>query len=445
MKKNNPKAKKAKNTGPRLYNRAKKIIPGGTMLLSKRPEMFAPDIWPSYFSKAKGIDVWDLDGVRYKDFSIMGIGTNILGYGRDEVDQAVIETVRSGNMSTLNCPEEVYLAEELIKMNPWSSMVRFARTGGEANSISIRIARAATGKDKIAICGYHGWHDWYLSANLAKDKSLDGHLLPGLEPLGVPRGLSGTSMPFNYGDIDALAKIVESNELAAVKMEVCRSTNPDINFLKEVRSITKKHNIVLIFDECTSGFRECYGGIYKKTGVEPDLVMYGKTLGNGYGITAVVGIDDVMSSAEKTFISSTFWTERIGPSAALKTLEIMKKEKPWIFINQQAKKVRRNLLKIAKKNNLDLTLGGLPVLTNFSINHPEWLKIKTYITQEALKNQMLISNSFYISSLHNDEALQQYFEFMESIFQDISNHLSETEFHGNLHGNIAHSGFQRLN
>jgi glutamate-1-semialdehyde aminotransferase len=148
--------------GQDLYSKAKKLIPGGTMLLSKRPEMFLPDNWPSYYSKTKGCDVWDLDGVKYCDMSIMGIGTNTLGYSHDEVDKAVIDTVQKGNMSTLNCPEEVYLAEKLIEMNPWADMVRFARSGGEANAIAIRIARAASGSDEVAICGYHGWHDWYL-------------------------------------------------------------------------------------------------------------------------------------------------------------------------------------------------------------------------------------------------------------------------------------------
>ena len=149
--------------GQDLYKKAKTLIPGGTMLLSKRPEMFLPDNWPSYFSKAKGCTIWDLDGRELLDMTIMGIGTNTLGYGHDLVDDAVMKTVKNGNMSTLSCPEEVYLAEKLIEINPWADMVRFARSGGEANSIAIRIARAASNKKKIALCGYHGWHDWYLS------------------------------------------------------------------------------------------------------------------------------------------------------------------------------------------------------------------------------------------------------------------------------------------
>jgi len=445
MKKNNSKARNSKNIGPQLYEKAKKIIPGGTMLLSKRPEMFAPGIWPSYFNKVKGIYVWDLDGVRYRDFSIMGIGTNILGYGRKEVDEAVLKTIKKGNLSTLNCPEEVALAEEMIRMNPWASMVRFARSGGEANSIAIRIARAATGREKVAICGYHGWHDWYLSANLSKKSNLDGHLLPGLSTKGVPRELLGTTIPFQYGDIDSITKLITSNKLAAVKMEVSRSVEPNVPFLKKIRALTKKHGTILIFDECTSGFRECYGGLHQKTMIDPDMAMFGKTLGNGYAITAVVGKGSAMSAAQDTFISSTFWTERIGPTAALKTLEIMRDEKPWKFMNQQASKVRDYWKEAAQCNDLDISIGGIPVLSNFVIQHPDWLKIKTFITQEALKDKLLVSNSLYICALHDDQQLNIYFDFIRKVFKKISNNLTTKNFAIDLDGEICHEGFKRLN
>ncbi|MBE9523993.1 MAG: aminotransferase class III-fold pyridoxal phosphate-dependent enzyme, partial [Chloroflexi bacterium] len=305
-------------TGQKLWKRAKKLIPGGNMLLSKRAEMFLPDQWPAYFSKAKGCKVWDLDGNEYIDMSIMGIGTNILGYGHDEVDDAVRKTIDAGNMSTFNCPEEVYLAEKLIELHPWAHMARFARSGGEANAIGIRIARAASGKDKVAICGYHGWHDWYLSANLGDDKNLAGHLLPGLAPNGVPKNLQGTVFPFNYNNYTELENIVNSQDIGVIKMEVVRNVGPEDNFLHKVRKLATERSIVLIFDECTSGFRETFGGIHKKYGVEPDMAMFGKALGNGYGITATIGKSEVMEAAQATFISSTFWTERIGSTAALK-------------------------------------------------------------------------------------------------------------------------------
>ena len=283
--------------GQDLYKKARKIIPGGTMLLTKRPEMFLPDLWPSYFKKAKGCFVWDLDGNKLRDMTYMGVGTNSLGYSNHFVDSAVNKTIKLGNLSTLNCPEEVYLAEKLIEINPWAQMVRFARSGGEANSIAIRIARAASGKDNIAVCGYHGWHDWYLSANHNNGDDLSDHLIPGLNPKGVPKNLKNSTFPFNYNNYDELKKIVENNNIGVIKMEVIRNYEPENDFLKKVRSLATKKNIVLIFDECSSGFRETYGGIYKKYDVEPDMVMYGKTLGNGYAITAVVGRKEIMESA----------------------------------------------------------------------------------------------------------------------------------------------------
>ena len=249
--------------GQNLWNKAKEIIPGGNMLLSKRSEMFLPDLWPSYFSKAKGCYIWDLNDRKLTDLSIMGIGTNILGYGNEEVDQSVKEVIQKGNMSTLNCPEEVYLAEKLLDIHKWANKVRFSRAGGEANSIAVRIARAATGKEKIAICGYHGWHDWYLSANLNKSKGLDGHLMPGLEPKGVPKNLEGTVFTFNYNKFDELEKLVKHQNIGVIKMEVERNNKPENQFLQKVRKLANEKQIVLIFDECTSGFRETFGGLHK--------------------------------------------------------------------------------------------------------------------------------------------------------------------------------------
>ena len=292
--------------GQKLYKKAKNLIPGGNMLLSKRPEMFLPDIWPSYYSKAQGCSVWDLDGNHFIDMSIMGIGTNILGYGNKEVDASVSKAVSRGNMSSLNCPEEVYLAEKLIEINPWSDMVRLARSGGEANAIAIRIARAATGKDKVAICGYHGWHDWYLSANLGNSSGLDNLLLPGLDTKGVPKNLEGTVLPFKYNDFNHLESLVNDSDVGVIKMEVVRNEEPKDNFLQKVRNLATKKGIVLIFDECTSGFRETYGGLHLKYNVEPDMAMYGKALGNGYAITAIVGRKEIMEAAQSSFLSSTF-------------------------------------------------------------------------------------------------------------------------------------------
>lgn len=433
-------------TGQELYKKAKTLIPGGTMLLSKRPEMFLPEQWPSYFSKAKGISVWDLDGKELLDMSIMGIGTNTLGYGNDEVDAAVMETVKSGNMSTLSCPEEVHLAEKLIEINPWADMVRFARSGGEANSIAIRIARAASGRDKVAICGYHGWHDWYLSANHNGGDDLSSHLLAGLSPKGVPKNLKDTVYPFNYNNYAELLSIVENNEIGVIKMEVVRNFGPEDDFLQKVRDLATAKGIVLIFDECTSGFRETFGGIYQKYGVEPDMAMYGKTIGNGYALTAVVGTRAVMEAAQTTFISSTFWTERIGPTAALATLKVMERVKSWETITEMGNKMRTGWKKLADAHQLSITISGIPALSTYSFNSSDALAYKTLIAQEMLKKGFLASTSFYASTAHNDDNLDLYFNALETIYQQISScEKGESQIANLLEGPICHGGFKRLN
>ncbi|WP_104416199.1 aminotransferase class III-fold pyridoxal phosphate-dependent enzyme [Marinobacter persicus] len=431
--------------GQKLWKRAKNIIPGGNMLLSKRPEMFLPEQWPSYFSKSQGCTVWDLDGRTYTDMSIMGIGTNTLGYGHPEVDAAVLKTVQDGNMSTLNAPEEVYLAEKLIELHPWADMARFARSGGEANAIAIRIARAASGKDKVAICGYHGWHDWYLSANLGDDQNLAGHILPGLEPNGVPGNLKDTVYPFNYNDFAGLEALINKNDIGVIKMEVVRNMGPKDDFLHKVRELATRKGIVLIFDECTSGFRETFGGLHKKYGVEPDMAMFGKALGNGYAVTATIGRREVMEAAQTSFISSTFWTERIGSVAALKTLEVMERERSWESITQTGLNIRAGWQKLADKYELEITHMGLPALTAFSFNSESTLKYKTLITQEMLEKGYLAGNSVYVCTEHSESVVAEYFEQLDPVFAMIKECEEGRSIDELLIGPVCHSGFKRLN
>jgi glutamate-1-semialdehyde 2,1-aminomutase len=432
-------------TGQKLWKRAKRVIPGGNMLLSKRAEMFLPERWPAYFSKARGCRVWDLDGREYIDMSMMGIGTNTLGYGHHEVDDAVRATVAAGNMSTLNCPEEVYLAERLIELHPWAEMVRFARSGGEANAVAVRIARAASGRDKVAICGYHGWHDWYLAANLGDEENLAGHLLPGLEPKGVPQNLRGSVLPFSYNNLAELEELVRTHDVGVIKMEVSRNTEPAEGFLGAVRKLADDKNIVLIFDECTSGFRQTFGGLHKLHGVEPDMAVFGKTLGNGYAITAVVGRRPVMEAAQATFISSTFWTERIGPAAALKTLEVMEREKSWEYITRVGRDIGQRWRDLARKHGLPIELNGMPALIGFSFPLPDMLKYKTLITQEMLKRGFLAGTAIYACTEHTTELIDDYFGNLGAVFQLIRECESGRPIDSMLEGPVCHAGFKRLN
>ena len=308
--------------GQKYWIKAKNIIPGGTMLFSKNPDLLLPKKWPAYFSSAKGCYIKDLENKRYLDFYSMGVGTNCLGYSRSEIDRAVIKAIKKGNMSTLNSTEEIQLAEKLIEIHPWAQMVKFTRSGGEANAVAVRIARASSSKENVAICGYHGWHDWYLSANLKNSNNLNVHLMKNLPIRGVPSKLKGSTFSFNYNDFNQLKKLVNEKNIGIIKMEVQRFQKPKDNFLNKVRKLANEKKIILIFDECTTGFRENFGGLHKIHNVEPDICIFGKAIGNGYAINAIIGKREIMEAAQSTFISSTFWTERSGAVAALNTIKI---------------------------------------------------------------------------------------------------------------------------
>ena len=428
-----------------LWRKAKKIIPGGNMLVSKRPELFLPGRWPVYYKKAKGCKVWDIDGNCYFDFSFMGVGTNILGYSNNLINNHVNSAIKKSNVSTLNCVEEVNLAEKLIKLHPWSDMVKFARTGGEANSVAVRIARAASGKDKIAFCGYHGWHDWYLSANLSNSKNLNKQLFSNLSINGVPKSLKNTAFPFEFNDFKKLVEITNKYDIGVIKMEVFRNVKPKNNFLKKIRNLASKKNIVLIFDECTSGFRENFGGLHLKYGVTPDIAIFGKALGNGHAITAVVGKKKIMQYAQDSFISSTFWTERSGPAAALKTLEIMEKKKSWNIISRLGKKIKKGWINIAKKHRLKIKIFGLSSICSFEIQSTNWLKYKTFISQEMLKKGFLAANSVYVCVDHNERIIKKYLNNLDNIFKIIKNCEKNNNIDSLLETETCQTGIKRLN
>ncbi len=433
------------STGQKIWKRACKVIPGGNMLLSKRSELWLPEKWPAYYLKSKGANVWTLDNEKLVDM-IFAVGHNILGYANPIIEEEIIKVIKDGNMTSLNSAEEVKLAEKLIELHPWSEMVRFARSGGEANAIAIRIARAACGNPKVAICGYHGWHDWYLAANLTSDNSLENHLLPGLDPSGVPNSLKETIFTFEYNNYAQLEELVSKKNIGIIKMEVSRNFGPKDNFLEKVRNLCNKKNIILIFDECTSGFRETNGGLHKLYNVEPDMAMFGKALGNGYAITAVIGKRSIMDAAQNTFISSTFWTERIGSVAGLKTISLMEETHSWKIISETGKRIKRTWQQIAENNSVPIEITGLDALCSFTIKHKDSIAFKTFITQEMLKKGYLAGNLIYVSIVHNDEILNGYFENINDIFNKIGNIIKDGDnIYNYLDGPVCHSGFTRLN
>jgi len=432
--------------GQELYQKAKNIIPGGTQLLSKRPEMFLPGLWPSYYASAQGVEVVDLDGNTYIDMSIMGVGACILGYADRDVDNAVKNAIDNGVMCTLNAPEEVELAELLCELHPWAQMVRYARAGGEAMSVAVRIARAHTRRDKIAFCGYHGWTDWYLAANLGEQNALDGQLMPGLEPVGVPRGLTGTALPFHYNHLEQLKSIVDvyRNDLAAIVMEPQRGQIPEPGFMEEVRDIASKIGAVLIFDEVTTGFRMTAGGIHLLMGVNPDIAVFAKAMANGYPMAAVIGREAVMQAAQSTFISSTNWTERIGPVAALATIKKYRRENVSEHLVKIGNMVEGVWLQAASAAGLKLHTSGLPSLNHFNIEHTDESILTTLFTQIMLEKGYLAYNQFKPSFAHQQSHINEYMKTVNGAFTTLANAISNDDAVSRLKGPQARRGFYRL-
>lgn len=430
-----------------MQNRAKKIIPGMTQLLSKRPDMFTLGVWPGYFKKAKGAEVWDLDDKKYLDMSISGIGANILGYADTDVDHAVINAINNGSSCSLNSYEEVVLAERLCEIHPWAENVRYTRTGGEAMAVAVRIARASTEKDKIAFCGYHGWHDWYLSANIGTKNALGEHLLSGLNPSGVPKGLSNTAFPFRFNRIDDLENIVSEHdkELAAIIMEPIRSIEPEPGFFKKVKDIADKTNSVLILDEISSGFRLCVGGahldLYEE---EPDIAVFSKALGNGYPIAAVIGKKEVMCAAQKTFISSTNWTERIGFVAALATIHKYIDVEAHTHINRIGEKIQDGWKSLAQKYDLPIKVSGLNPMGHFQFVSNYALEMKAYFIQLMLEQQILASTLFYAMYCHTDEHVERYLNAADKSFSRIADCQSNDSIKNCLKGQASQTSFKRL-
>ncbi len=430
-----------------LYAHARQRIPGGTHLLSKRPELFAPGLWPAYFRRAKGCEVWDLDGRRYIDMSHNAVGACLLGYAHPAVNQAVAACLEKGACSTLNPPEEVELADRLCAIHPWAERVRLARAGGEACAIAVRIARATTDRQVVAICGYHGWHDWYLAANLGEDDALRGHLLPGLEPQGVPTALRGTTVTFPHGDLDAFQAVLDKHgkRLAAVIMEPCRYQDPPPGFLEAVRDGAHKAGALLLFDEVTIGWRRTLGGVHLRLGMAPDMAIFAKALGNGHPIGAVIGTAAAMAGAETSFISSSCWTERVGPVAALATLDTMAQVDVPGHVASIGLQVQSLWREESEAVGLPVQVPDcFPCLARFVFEHAEANALRTLFTQRMLARGYLATAAFTPTLAHTEDVVAAYGEAVREVFKELAEGIEKNDINERLAGPPAHEGFRRL-
>jgi glutamate-1-semialdehyde 2,1-aminomutase len=437
--------------GQQRYNRAREIIPGGTGLFGFRQELRAPDQWPPYFDEADGCEVVDLDGRRYIDMSTCGIGATVLGYRDPDVTAAVVDRVQRGTLTVLNPPDEVELAELLLQIHPWGEMVRLGRLGGETMVLAIRLARASTGRDKVAFCGYHGWHDWYLAANLAAegdyvDNLGNWHLIPGLEPKGIPRGLAGTSLPFTYNKIDELKAIVDrhGSDLAAICMEPTRNLSPEPGFLESVRELADKCGAKLIFDEITIGWKLCLGGAHLKFGIVPDLAVFAKTLGNGHPIAAVVGKAETMQAYHDTFISSAFWSEAVGPAAGVATVRKMMSVDVPAHLDRIGRLFRDGMAELAGSHKLSLSFSGNPALQTYTFDHPSAAALQTLMTVRMLDQGFLVGGGFYPMFAHTDDHVRAYLAACDTIFAELAAGIIADDIEARIGGPVKHSGIRRL-
>ena len=404
------------------YISAKELMPVGVQLLSKKPEMYAANHWPAYHSKAKGCEVWDLDGKHYYDFTSNGIGACLLGFAYDPVVEAVTQKIRDGSMCSQNPVEEVALAERLCAIHPWAEQVRFARGGGEITSVAVRIARATTGRDVVAICGYHGWADCYIAVNLGETADMRGKVLEGMCPDGVPEALRATTVGFNFDSFEEFDRIIAQygDRLACVIVETARSTDPAPGFMEHIRAETKRVGALMIMDEITVGWRNNHGGYHLKLGVTPDMAIFGKCLGNGHPISAVIGTRAAMEGAYRAFISSTYWTESVGPTAALVSLAEMERTRVWEHVWTVGEEVTEVWASLGKKHGLPIHTGGcFPTLNHFAFTEfPS--QLKTLFTQMMLQHGFLASTQYYPTLAHNSETTAKYAAAVDIVFEELA-------------------------
>ena len=431
-----------------LYERAMELIPGATQLISRRPNRVAFGVSPVYAARAQGARFWDVDGFEYIDW-ISGIGSIILGYADPVVDEAVREQISTGTVYSVNHELEVELAEELCRSIPCAEMVRYAKCGGEACAIAVRIARGVTGRDKILFSGYHGWHDWYLAANLSEEASLNAHLFPGIEATGVPKGLAGTALPFAQGDLAALGELLDRHrgEVAAIIMEPLRSEIPPDGFLAGVQRLAREHGAVWIFDEVSAGLRFSTGGAQQYLGVTPDMAVFAKSLSNGYPMAAVVGRRDVMEPSARMFISSTYWSDTIGLRAALTTLrEVRRRDVPgqlWRF----GAELKRRLNLVAEVVGLDVCCRGIDVHPHlqFGLSDPVLKnQVTTLHIQEMAKRGCHGYASFYLNAAQGEPELEQTVAAARDVFTIIRDGLATNTVERRLECAVQQDAFRRL-
>lgn len=381
----------------RLYARALKTIPTGAQTFSKSAQMMVRGASPLFLERANGARVWDVDGNEYLDF-ILGLLPVVLGHCDPDVDSAIRAQMEYGTCFSLATELESELAERLVRLIPCAESVRFGKNGTDATSASVRLARAFTGRERVAVCGYHGWQDWYIGTTSRH--------------LGVPKSVRALTTTFPYNDSAALARLIDANqnEYAAVILEPASLEEPAQDFLQEVRALTEKNGIVLIFDEIVTGLRLSLGGAQEAYGVTPDLACFGKALGNGMPISAVVGRADIMGWMEKIFFSGTFNGEPLSLAAAIATIDKMERLGGVARIHATGHRLANGVRNILAEKGLNPWISVVgsdwwPAVTVRGTAEADANLVTSLLRQELAEAGILFLSTFNLCLAHDDETV----------------------------------------
>lgn len=407
-----------------LLARAKKVIPTGSQTFSKSALQFPVPYAPLFLERGEGGNVWDVDGNRYVDMISALLPVN-LGYCDPDIDEAISQQLKNGISFSLGSELEIQLAEKMVELIPCAEMVRFGKNGTDATSAAIRLARAYTGKNHIIACGYHGWQDWYIGATTRK--------------LGIPKAVQNLTHKCPYNDIDAIKQQIKKcdDDVAAIILELVSAVEPAQEYLKELRELATRENIILVFDEVITGFRIHMGGAQEYYGITPDLAAFGKGMGNGMPISAVVGRKDIMSEMENIFYSGTFGGETLSLAASIAVIDKMQKlnviDKLW----ETGQTLADNVNAIIKKHGLEtiISLNGLAPWKILAFkDHDTAAKevIRTYFMTEMLKNGVLIASSHNICYAHTEKDIGHVTNAYDNVLQKIADGLHSGSLKDNL-------------
>ncbi len=392
--------------------RSKKVIPGCAQTFSKGPSQYVQGVAPIFLECGKGCRVWDVDGNEYIDY-VQGLLPNILGYANDDVNAAVASQLAKGHSFSLSHPLEIELAERLTRLIPCAEMVRFGKNGSDATSGAVRAARAFTGRDRIACCGYHGWQDWYVGSTTRN--------------AGVPRAVRELTHPFRYNDLASLEKVLSEHPggFAAVIMEPVNFEEPTTGFLEGVKSLAQKHKALLIFDEICSGFHFGLGGAQKLFGVTPDLACFGKAMGNGFPIACVVGRAEVMKVFQEIFFSFTFAGETSSMAAAMKVLDILENTDALARMEANGRTLQDGINIMAGEAGLGQRVKA--------IGRPQWsllrftdpaggpsVLLKNLFQQEAVKRGILLLATHNLTAAHDGAAIHRTLEAYAEVIKTLA-------------------------